>query len=310
MTLQKSRMGKLENLEEKLTSSREDSPAKRFQLQANEEDLRTLEELCSSRLQESPKKSNHGIYCLKTLKGYYLTRQGGRSELSSIRWMNSGTTVNGSCLTLKISESPQNRERVFIIGHSRRFPRREIFPIEGENKNSIKLIGKLGCINNDMRSRVYASEGISPTLNTCQGGANEPKVIIPVLTPDRAKKRQNGRRFKEPGEPMFTLTSQDRHGVALTEKPPHIPGPEDINNTVRASGRGSPTAKHNHDAVHDGIRIRRLTPLETFRLQGFPDSHHDNAKAAGVSDSQLYKQAGNAVTVNVVYEIARRFQND
>lgn len=53
-------------------------------------------------------------------------------------------------------------------------------------------------------------------------------------------------------------------------------------------------------------RIRRLTPLETFRLQGFPDSHHDNAKAAGVSDSQLYKQAGNAVTVNVVYEIAKR----
>lgn len=54
------------------------------------------------------------------------------------------------------------------------------------------------------------------------------------------------------------------------------------------------------------VRVRRLTPLECFRLQGFPDSHHDNAKKAGVSDSQLYKQAGNAVTVNVVYEIARR----
>lgn len=56
----------------------------------------------------------------------------------------------------------------------------------------------------------------------------------------------------------------------------------------------------------EGVRIRRLTPLECFRLQGFPDEHFHNAKAAGVSDSQLYKQAGNAVTVNVVYEIARR----
>ena len=74
---------------------------------------------------------------------------------------------------------------------------------------------------------------------------------------------------------MFTLTAQDRHGVLV--KP-----------------------------SHDGIRIRRLTPLECFRLQGFPDEFFHRAKAAGVSDSQLYKQAGNAVTVTVVYEIAKR----
>src|SRR5699024_7808229 len=43
------------------------------------------------------------------------------------------------------------------------------------------------------------------------------KTIQPVLTPDRINKRQNGRRFKEDGEPMFTLTSQDRHGIAIRE---------------------------------------------------------------------------------------------
>ena len=100
------------------------------------------------------------------------------------------------------------------------------------------------------------------------------------------------------------VTAQDRHGVLV--KPSHIPGPDDINNTVRAGDRGSLTAKHNHDIIHDGVRIRRLTPLECFRLQGFPDEFFHRAKAAGVSDSQLYKQAGNAVTVNVVYEIAKR----
>jgi DNA (cytosine-5)-methyltransferase 1 len=288
---------------------------------------------------------------------------------------------------------PQNRERVFIIGHSRRFPRREIFPITGTNGQTLKeltrsladayrvydptgiartlkaeaggmgaktglyAVRSLGNIypSGGQNGEVYDPKGLSPTLRSGQGvkgrgvgSSNSPKIAVPVLTPDRLEKRQNGRRFKEPGEPMFTLTSQDRHGVLVRhtkdgfhlarsdekkssiqgthvtypqgkshclgtshvpmtiEKPSHIPGLEDINNTVRSGGRGSLTAKHNHDTIHDGVRIRRLTPLETFRLQGFPDSHHDKAKAAGVSDSQLYKQAGNAVTVTVVYEIAKR----
>jgi DNA (cytosine-5)-methyltransferase 1 len=234
---------------------------------------------------------------------------------------------------------PQNRERVFIIGHSRRFPRREIFPITRSSGQALRQL-----VGGTQGYRVYDPAGVSVTLASQAGGmgAKTGLYAIPVLTPDRAEKRQNGRRFKEPGEPMFTLTAQDRHGVLISqrtgikevevgctldanyhkglgsnqqrtgvlEKPPHILGPEDINNTVRAGGRRSLSAKHNHDTIYDGVRIRRLTPLECFRLQGFPDEHFHNAKAAGVSDSQLYKQAGNAVTVNVVYEIARRFQND
>lgn len=53
-------------------------------------------------------------------------------------------------------------------------------------------------------------------------------------------------------------------------------------------------------------RIRRLTPREYFRLQAFDDFLFDRARAAGVSDAQLYKQAGNSVTVNIVYEIGKR----
>lgn len=236
-----------------------------------------------------------------------------------------GYDVEWQLLNSKNFGVPQNRERVFIIGHSRRFPRREIFPITGTNgqalteltqgladayrvydpagvartlkaeaggvgaKTGLYAVKSIGNIypSRGQNGEIYDPEGLSPTLRSGQGvigrgigSSNAPKIAVPVLTPDRA------------------------------EKPPHIPGPDDVNNTVRSGGRGSLTAKHNHDTIHDGVRIRRLTPLETFRLQGFPDSHHDNAKAAGVSDSQLYKQAGNAVTVNVVYEIARRFQND
>ena len=56
----------------------------------------------------------------------------------------------------------------------------------------------------------------------------------------------------------------------------------------------------------DGYRIRRLTPLECFRLQGFPDEMIEKAREIGLADSRLYKMAGNAVTVNVVEAVARK----
>ena len=56
------------------------------------------------------------------------------------------------------------------------------------------------------------------------------------------------------------------------------------------------------------MKIRRLTPRECWRLQGFPDEYFDKAKEAGISDSQLFKMAGNAVTVNVAYAIGLRLK--
>ena len=64
-----------------------------------------------------------------------------------------------------------------------------------------------------MNGNCYSTDGVNPTLTTNKGEGN--KIAIPVLTPDRAVKRQNGRRFKEDGEDSFTLTAQDRHGVAI-----------------------------------------------------------------------------------------------
>ena len=86
---------------------------------------------------------------------------------------------------------------------------------------------------NSNRFRVYAADGISPTLGTMQGGNLEPCTLV-------------------------------------------------------------------------GGRIRKLTPLECWRLQGFTDEQFYKAKNDGVSDSQLYKQAGNSVTVNVIDAIARK----
>src|SRR5690625_3291749 len=164
-----------------------------------------------------------------------------------------------------------------------------------------QMVGHVDIKGNDSIKRTYSTEGIAPTLTTMGGGHREPKIaeeqewwseyesdqdewkterrirseeIRPVLTPDRLEKRQNGRRFKENGEESFTLTSQDRHGVALGNPPKY--------------------------------RIRKLTPRECWRLQGFPDEAHDAVESAGISDSQRYKQAGNAVTVNVIEAIGER----
>ena len=131
-------------------------------------------------------------------------------------------------------------------------------------------------------------------------------LVAPVLTPDREKKRQNGRRMKEPGEPSFTLTAQDRHGVAIFDdqgrKNKQLK-PLDICPTLRAQSHGNEPK-----VFGDNVRIRRLTPRECWRLQGFPDEYFDKAKAAGISDTQLYKQAGNGVTVNVARAIGERLK--
>ena len=69
-------------------------------------------------------------------------------------------------------------------------------------------------------------------------------------------------------------------------------------------------SERGHITLEDGTkaRIRKLTPKECFRLQGFPDEYFERA-AEVCSDSQLYKQAGNSVTVNVIYEIAKRLRD-
>lgn len=76
------------------------------------------------------------------------------------------------------------------------------------------------------------------------------------------------------------------------------------------NGQTAPTLETSCDIgylEHEGktIKVRRLTPRECFRLQGFSDEYFERAEQIN-ADSQLYRQAGNSVTVNVIYEIARR----
>lgn len=205
---------------------------------------------------------------------------------------------------------PQNRERIFIVGHLRCECRPKVFPIRvsdeksnvGKTTPKLTQIGNLG--NNRQGQRVYDPLGISVTLTSGGGGqgAKTGLYAIPVLSPDRPIKRQNGRRFKEEGDPTFTITTQDRHGIMVGIKD----GDETISNTIITGGRGS-VDRHAWDIVNDGMQIRRLTPLECERLQGFPDNWTKfGVNGVEIADSQRYKCCGNAVSVPVAQDILSR----
>src|SRR5699024_2571051 len=85
-----------------------------------------------------------------------------------------------------------------------------------------QMLGHVDIKGNDSIKRTYSTEGISPTLTSMEGGHRQPKIaekqeVRPVMSPEYSNKSQNGRRFKNNDEEMFTLTSQDRHGVAIKE---------------------------------------------------------------------------------------------
>lgn len=196
-----------------------------------------------------------------------------------------GYDVEWSVLNSKDFGVPQNRERVYIVGHSRNERRREVLPIFGQdgefNSATLKQVGNLRDTTsfggNPQTGRVYDENGISPTLNTMQGGGREPKVLVREATKKGYDIATIGDSINMSNPNSETRRGCVGHGVA--------------NTLVTGSEQGTLTNE---------MRIRKLTPRECWRLQAFPDAMFDKAQATGMSDSQLYKQAGNSVTVNVI----------
>lgn len=145
------------------------------------------------------------------------------------------------------------------------------------NDNRVKQLGNIvgtGNWDNPQRGRIYSSEGCSPALNCCGGGGLEPK-IVQLGNVNPSGKGMNGNVF-------------DENGLAPT--------------LTTNKGEGNKIAIRQVHKIEPPIRIRKLTPKECFRLMGFSDENFEAAEKM-VSNSQLYKQAGNSIVVDVLYYI-------
>ena len=163
---------------------------------------------------------------------------------------------------------PQNRSRCYFVGHIRGECRPKVFPIEkNDRKNRQRREGeaKISCAP----SREYGWKDVSPTL--CARDYKDPKLV-------QIAKVANG----DAGR-VF-----DPSGIACTLK-------------AEGGGWGAKTGLYRVDKLLQNSNIRRLTPLECERLQGFPDHWTE-----GQSDTQRYRQMGNAVSVPVVKAVVER----
>lgn len=191
------------------------------------------------------------------------------------------------------------------------------------NDNVVKQVGNIskceGNWKNPQVGRIYSTDGCSPTLNTCGGGSHEPK-IVQLGNVNPSGKGMNGNVFDENGlTPTLTTNKGEGNKIAIRQATKkgyiecELGGVADLSypesktrrGRVQENGQICPTITATETGVcriESPIRIRKLTPKECFRLMGFSDENFEAAEKM-VSNSQLYKQAGNSIVVDVLYYI-------
>lgn len=243
-----------------------------------------------------------------------------------------GYDVEWQTLNSKDFGVPQNRERVYTIGHLRKYDSKQILPItstNGKDSNTkINVVGStnpgrkiqqrkyiygddglMGCltatdykepkivqigrVESDKREnpstyRVYDDQGLSPCLNTMQGGGREPHILVKSATKSgyEVARIGDGINFAYPNSKL----RRGRVGKGCAQT------------LDRSCNQGV--------FIQDGEEyvIRKLTPKECMRLQGVPDEYTDRLIQAGISDSQIYKAAGDGLSVPIAKEIGERIR--
>ena len=179
-----------------------------------------------------------------------------------------------------------------------------------KDPKEVRVAGKLNHYNYDKMDRVYETDGLAPTVDTMEDGGRQPKIIA------RTDSHQKGGVYSDEAiAPTMTATTYKQPIQIKTANSKGFDWATDgdgidlgyPNSTTRRGRVGHGVSKtiptSDSQGTLDGFRIRKLTPRECWRLMGFSDEDFDKAKAAGISDTQLYKQAGNSIVVDVLMAI-------
>ena len=264
--------------------------------------------------------ARHPAYLLFENVPGLLSHDGGRTFATILNTLDRlGYGVEWQCLNSKDFGVPQSRNRLYIIGYLDARCRGKVFPYT--EAAGTALIQKCG---GHQGERVYSSEGLSRTLAANPGGFGGKTGLyeMPIKNATRTGYQMagigdsidlgyatvNSRRGRVGKQIAHTITTSCRQGT-IEARPVRNPIKSDLGRNVARTGKpGAPmntlTTKGRHGVLCEG-RIRRLTPRECLRLQGWADDRID-AVLAIQSDNQAYKQAGNGVTVNVIEAIGRR----
>lgn len=284
------------------------------------------------RLIEEKKEDKPTWLVYENVKGM-LSSNNGWDFLSILLAMDGlGYDIEWQTLNTKDFGIPQNRERVYTIGHLRTSGSKQILPItstDGKDSNTkINIVGStdpnkkiqqrkyiygddglMGCLtatdykepkivqigrlsdsNRDNSScyRVYETDGLSPCLNTMQGGGLQPHVLVKSAT--------------KCGYEVATLGDGINFAYPNSKLRRGRVGKEVAQTLDRSCNQGV--------FIQDGEEyvIRKLTPKECMRLQGVPDEYTDRLIQAGISDSQIYKAAGDGLSVPIAKEIGERIR--
>ena len=265
-------------------------PASRIQRQQLiPEDLQTLEALFSLNLPELSKTSSLRLSSWKMFPRSLGIIRGKLSERSFTRFQNWGIVLNGRtsrCHNSARFGVPQSRRRTYIVGHRRPERAGKIFPVEcGDCESPVEIIG------GPQGSRVYSAEGTA--ITQCAGGSGggaKTGIYFFDMNPD------------------FDFTENARCLLARYDS--GVSNHKGVNSGIFIEGDfpGAVRFIDKNGVLRVGI-LRKLMPIESWRLQGFSDEQFNRAAALGLRDGQLYKMAGNAVSVPVIKAIGEKIRD-
>lgn len=265
------------------------------------------------------KKPKFAIF--ENVKGL-LNHDGGKTYETMLRTLDElGYNAQWGILNTRFHGLPQNRERVYIVANLRERSSTKILFERGDGitdkveRTEQSIIGDYYTENGKTHQwdGVIGDESIAPCLMA--GEYKSPRIV--KIGSIGGKPCQSDQVYSPSGVSV-TLSAQNGGKGAMTGlyKIGDIDGlntqysrvydSEGISATINAQGGGLGAKTGLYNIAH---KVRRLTPRECFRLQGFKDEMVELGYKLGISDTQLYKMAGNAVSVPVVEWVAQRVLN-